>query len=171
MARKRVDINPAWGENLRKICKDQGITQVELGKKIGLTQQTISKIAQGHASLTTQTANAIVKLFPQYRFQWLMGYDRYATEGEYIANRIMDRAFEEMNEIDAVMPLFDLYGYEEVSRKRGKDRSQVLITVRKAETSYVVEHNDLADAFHDIAWYASARLQRLFDEQGREENG
>lgn len=108
---------------------------------------------------------------PEYRFQWLMGYDDYPTEEEYLANCIMDRALQEMDEIRAVEPLFNLYGYEEVSKERGEDQAQVFITIRKDEASYMVEHNDLADAFHDIAWYAKVRLQRLFDEQRRDDNG
>lgn len=75
MSRKKVKINPIRGERLKKLCEEQKITQVELSDRIHISQQTISKIIQGKANLTEDTAIAIRKEFPTYSFDYLMGYD------------------------------------------------------------------------------------------------
>lgn len=75
MARRQVKINPIRGERLKTLCKEQGITQAELSERIFLSQQTVSKIVQGKANLTESTAATIVRVFPGYRYDWIMAFD------------------------------------------------------------------------------------------------
>jgi len=79
MGRKSVEIKPEWAENLNTILDEQGINQLQLSKLIHISQQTISKIMNGKASLTEDNARLIIKHFPQYRLEWLMGYDQHKT--------------------------------------------------------------------------------------------
>ena len=172
MGRPPMTINPAWAENVRTVCREEGITQTQLAEKIHLSQQTISKIAQGKASLTEQTAKLIIKLFPKYRFQWLMGYEDYKTDEELKINLLLDQACLEMDEGSATMPLLALHGYKEVKKERGKERTQTLVTIEDScGVSCVVDSKVLHQAYHDISWYAKARFPRLFEEQGEKENG
>lgn len=80
MARKKVEINPIRGERLKELLKELNIKQNELAKRIHISQQTISKIIQGKANLTEDTAKAIAKEFPAYSFDYLMGYDPISFE-------------------------------------------------------------------------------------------
>ena len=168
MGRPKVSINPAWAENLRRICKEQGITQAQLAGDIYLSQQTLSKIMQGKASLTSRNAEAIIKLFPEYRFNGLMGYDDCLTEEEYEAQRILDRAFYAFDEREATNALLALHGYKEIRREKVRTSSpvQVLVTVEdeNGETCQI-NSKDFDRVVHDIAWYAKARMQRLFEEE------
>lgn len=84
MPRPKVKINPLWGERLKTLCKEQEITQAQLAKEIFLSQQTISKIVKGHSSLTEETARRINEKYPQYPFEWLMGYSDYRTALELL---------------------------------------------------------------------------------------
>lgn len=80
MARQKVEINPICGQRLKQICQEQGITQRQLHEKIHLSQQGISAIVKGKASLTGDIANKVIEVFPQYRIEWLLGYDDMPTE-------------------------------------------------------------------------------------------
>lgn len=81
MGRKRVDVSPIRGERLKDFLKEQGITQAALADMIHISQQTISKIVQGKANLTEQTARLIADSFPDspHTFEILMGYDQMPT--------------------------------------------------------------------------------------------
>ena len=101
MARQKVEINPICGQRLKQICQEQGITQKQLHEKIHLSQQAISAIVKGKASLTGDIANKVIEVFPQYRIEWLLGYDDMPTE-EYaksfekmmlLRDRLMDEAY------------------------------------------------------------------------------
>lgn len=83
MSRKKTEINPKRAENLKKLIGWQEISQKELGKKINYTQQSVSKIINMKTPLTEETAKEIIKVFPQYRLEWLLGYDEYPTDYDW----------------------------------------------------------------------------------------
>lgn len=76
MARKPVEIKAIRGKRLKALLEEQGIKQAELSQKIHLSQQTISKIINGGANLTEDTARAIIYAFPGYSYDYLMGFDQ-----------------------------------------------------------------------------------------------
>ena len=99
MPRPKLEINPICGKRLKQVCQEQGITQKQLSKKIHLSEQGISAIVQGNARLTGDMANRVIEVFPQYRVEWLLGYDDMPTE-EYVqsykrAMQIRDRLMDE----------------------------------------------------------------------------
>lgn len=89
MSRSRRGINPLWAERLKTILKEQKITQGELSVRIFLSQQQISKIKTGKAALTPAVAESICKEFPQYRVDWLLGYDDFKNDDDCWRNSII----------------------------------------------------------------------------------
>lgn len=77
-----MEINPIRGLRVKQLCEEQGINQIELSQRIYISQQKISEMINGKANVTETTARAIVQAFPQYRFEWLMGYDDYKNTAE-----------------------------------------------------------------------------------------
>ena len=73
MARPEREINVECGKRLKMLLKETGTTQKELSNKIYLSQQTISQIINGHATLTPETAKLIIGEFPEYNIYWLLG--------------------------------------------------------------------------------------------------
>ncbi len=106
MPRKKVDINPKWAENLKRVLKDQGLTQKELASKIYISQQQISKIMNGKAPLTEGTADAIRKAFPRYRKAWLLGFDDH----EQFEDLYLDRMSQRIT-VDHIASLIEEVGY------------------------------------------------------------
>lgn len=77
MPRKKVEINPIRGKRLKELLNDQKTDQKELSKQIFISAQTISKIVNGKATLTEQTARLVIDKYPFYNFEWLMGYSDF----------------------------------------------------------------------------------------------
>lgn len=81
MSRKRMPINPEAGRRLKSLLVTKGIQQGEFADRIGYTEQHISQIIGGKRRLTPEAAQKVVELIPGTRFEWLMGYDRFETDG------------------------------------------------------------------------------------------
>ncbi|MBQ3667735.1 MAG: helix-turn-helix transcriptional regulator, partial [Clostridia bacterium] len=81
-------------ERLKSMIKQEGKTQREFGKfpdGTQLSQQAISGILNGHNALTEATAKLIIRYYPEYRFEWLMGYDDYMTHADLEAHKQAQR--------------------------------------------------------------------------------
>lgn len=86
MSRKKTEINPKRAENVKKLIEAEKITQTELADRIHMTQQNISRIVQMKQPLTEETARLIIEAFPEYRIEWLLGYDDSMTHYEWADN-------------------------------------------------------------------------------------
>ena len=82
MARPKVKINANRGLRLKQICDEKGITQTQLSKLVNISQQAISNMINGNATVTETTAIEVIKVFPEYRYEWLMDFDNVNTKEE-----------------------------------------------------------------------------------------
>ena len=112
MGRPKVKINPKWGNNLKTLCAENGISQLTLAEKVSVSQQTISRIIQGRNSLTRDMAERIIDAFPEYRIQWLLGEDDCKTHSE--------RKNQQTKELEALF---------QKTKKKVADRKQLLYTI------------------------------------------
>ena len=80
--KKKQIINPLPGKRLKQLLNETRTTQKQLSAKIFLSQQTISQIVTGAASLTPSNAQRIVELFPDYSIEWLLGLSDYKNQRE-----------------------------------------------------------------------------------------
>ena len=86
MSRKKTEINPIRAERVKKIIEREGINQIDFAKRISQTQQNISRIINLKTALTEETAQDIISAFPEYRIEWLLGYDDSMTDYEWADN-------------------------------------------------------------------------------------
>lgn len=112
MSRKYVDYNPIPGKRLKQILKEQGITQTQAGEFLHLSQKTISHMVNGESSVTNETADLMIKEFPQYRKAWLLGIDDYKTNREMLLQVIADARKEGTIMENALFSLASLSGFE-----------------------------------------------------------
>lgn len=83
MSRKKEDIRPECGLRLKSLLASSGITQKEMAKRLGYSEQHISLVIRGKRRLPGEMAERIIKeLFPECRYQWLMCIDDFMTEDE-----------------------------------------------------------------------------------------
>lgn len=77
--------------HLKRLMDEMQISQNKLSNALKeandginvLPQQRISAILKGEGQLQYYQAEAIHKLFPEYRIPWLLGIDLFATEDEF----------------------------------------------------------------------------------------
>ena len=79
MSRKKTEINPIRAERVKALIEREGISQSAFAGKIPMTQQNVSRIINLKNALTEETARLIIERFPEYRIEWLMGYDDQMT--------------------------------------------------------------------------------------------
>lgn len=152
------EINLKRQERFKTFLEDQkenGITQKKLAEMLFISQQTISKIANKSGNLTEETAERISKLFPQYRLQWLLGFDDFKTDDERINASINRRA----EYIDLTEQLLFSHGYtitETLYPLDGHEKkSQTLlieITSPSGNTRYMKtkEYMDFLKSINDV---------------------
>lgn len=83
MSRKHIEIDPECGRRLKELLVKNGMTQIELSKRLSCEAQHISNIVRGKRSLTLDTAQRITGvIFPQVRVEWLLHIDDFMTQEE-----------------------------------------------------------------------------------------
>lgn len=112
MARPIVEINVKRCNRLKQLISETGIRQTQLSELTNISQQAISNMVQCKANVTETTARAVIEVFPQYNFDWLMGYSDYKTGLEQkivpIASRFADKKLKE-NAVNNFLKAYGLY--------------------------------------------------------------
>lgn len=112
MARTKQEVNPKSAERLKQLYQEHNITQEWLSGETGISQNTLSRIANKKTALSHTVATEIVKVLPNERVEWLMGLDDYRTEKEKTFSLFSDWNNEWKRRLNAVRILAYLSGYE-----------------------------------------------------------
>lgn len=101
MPRPPKKINPIRIKRLKQVLEQQHLTQSELARRIPISQQVMSRMMNGEATITENTIRGIAREFPEYSFAYLMGFDDMPNE-EYrqsfnnamkFRDRLMDEGY------------------------------------------------------------------------------
>lgn len=79
MSRPKGEIKGLRCKRLKEIIEREGVKQNQLSEETGISQQSISAMVQGKANVTETTAEIIVKRFPEYSIEWLLGFPTIKT--------------------------------------------------------------------------------------------
>ncbi len=69
-------------DRMKKLMDREKLSQEKLGEKLAMSQQAISRILNSK-KVSEGTIIRIVEAFPNYRKQWLLGYDDIPTVEEW----------------------------------------------------------------------------------------
>ena len=94
MSRKPTEIQPIRAERLKELIKDLNMSQTDFSKSVNYSQQHISGIINQKTALTEETAQDIISVYPDYRIEWLLGYDDIDIEicSPFICYKFMSRS-------------------------------------------------------------------------------
>lgn len=120
MSKKATEINPIRAERVKTIIEREKIPQQEFARLTHQSQQNVSRIVKKHNSLTEENAREIIKAFPAYRLQWLLGYDDIMLEEDY--NRAFVDRMDAAN--NAVITLLDA-SVREICAREGIDPPEI----------------------------------------------
>lgn len=83
MPKSKTKINPVSIERVKQVINESGMTQKDFAKKVLFyEQQTLSKIVNGKAPLTRESAARIAQYFKDINAAWLMGESDCKTKHE-----------------------------------------------------------------------------------------
>lgn len=159
---------------IKKILELEHITQKELADKLinprtgnSMEPQNFSRIMIS-GKVSENTCEKIVAVYPQYRLEWLLGYDDYMTESdafdglvkkldhEHDDNVITARHLAKLRHID-----FQLYSSGMVQDENGRFLDCFL--VRKDGKQAYITYDELTDLICDLAALTESRLTRLIE--------
>lgn len=135
MSRKKTVINPERGKRLKTLIDREKMTQKGFGERIHMSQQNISLIIKGKNPLTEETAKSVVKEFPEYRIEWLLGYDNSMTQYDW-AEDIQSRKDIVADSMWAI-----------IEKSLNKERKSLIFHHRQGE------HVDSSQRFHADCYY------------------
>ena len=187
MARKRSEVNTIRGKRLGELLSWHDIDQKDFAEKIGYTKEHISYVINGHRNLTLDAAEKIVKMFPEIRIEWLMGYDDYPTRLDADAAPLIHEIDARKGSRGAMLMLARLAGYEiTAAAEDGAKCYRVAISSagyskEQINLVYVISKGGKEigrcddSKYHalakEVAEFAEFKLQKLCNELGGEHNG
>ena len=77
-----VELSKKRGDNVKKLLKQYGWTQGQLAKELRIAPTNLNAKLNGSRTLTDYDAELIAKLFPPVRAEWIMGTERFPTQGQ-----------------------------------------------------------------------------------------
>lgn len=148
MARKTEKIKPIRGERLKILLEREKTSQKILAEKIYVTPQTISKIINGKSNLTESTADSIIKEFPLYRKEWLMGFDDMMTGADFFDSLIAQHRVDYDAKMECIRLLakirdFNVELYYKTSGIGGEE--QHIYQIRKGKKVCYLSYDDLVE--------------------------
>lgn len=180
MGRKKVAIHAERGERLKilidreKKLRNGDFNQTKFAKSIHMSQQNVSRIVQKHQNLYEETAQEIVKQYPEYRIEWLMGYDDYMTMADYLLAVTAQCQAEKQVMNTAFFGLARLCGFSmELNRKYydGNSLEGLFQTIKSAVTfsrdgmSVTLSLEDINEIENELCDIVEARLKRMLKKQ------
>lgn len=168
MSKKKKEINPIRAERLKKLIEREGIRQIELARLINRTQQNISKVINLKAALTEDNAQFIISAFPEYRIEWLLGYDDVMLKTDYFAKTLKKAQGESEIMERALFGLAALSGFAINPTNPASDRSveSILkaikggITFSRDGKNVSMSLTELNDFENELCDYVEMRLKR-----------
>lgn len=83
MGRKSASISANSGKNIKALLKAHGKSQEWLAEQLDLSPVTVSRFLTGNR-MTRDRAEMIASLFPGTRIEFIMGYDEYLTQFDFV---------------------------------------------------------------------------------------
>lgn len=85
--RKTVPPSDLRADRIKELMRREKLSQEKLGEALHMAQQNISRILKS-AKISEETIDCIVDAFPNYRKQWLLGYDAIPTVEEWERQKV-----------------------------------------------------------------------------------
>ena len=173
MSKKRIEINPVRGERLKILLREKRIDQQTPADKIGYSKEHISYVVNGRRNLTEGAARAIIRLFPDIRIEWLMGYDEFKTIHEKNVTPLLqalEKADDESQKLTTgVLSFLSLTNYK--LRLVEKDGNSVSDLLKQVHDFAIIEHesqqislsiSEFNNLENEILDYIQLRMKYLF---------
>ena len=162
MGRKPEKINPECGKRLKSLLKEKNMTGMELAERIHCTQQHVSRLVRGKASITPSTAQQICKVFPGINVGWILGVDERKTIHEVASNDLSRIKTFADSISDVIVAAATYLGYNIVyleDKERRKSNISFFLT-KEGDSQIAFRKYETLEIGDDIVDYAAFLLNR-----------
>lgn len=120
MAKTKQEINPKSAERLKRVYIEHDITQFWLSRETGISQNTLSRIANGKMALSHKVACDIAKVLPDVSPYWLMGESDYSSGKDEMIAKVKKTHNDAKIRYDFMQYVFESsgYGFKYLSKNR-----------------------------------------------------
>lgn len=167
MSRPKTALNPIRADRVKAMIDRENISQSEFADRVHLTQQAISRIVNLKTALTEETARDMIKAFPRYRLEWLLGLDDYMSESDLFDDYMSRIDKEHDTNVYIVRQLAALHGVDVTLYSAGMLHANGKVeddyTVSRDGRQTTITYSDLTDLIADLAALTKSRLTRIID--------
>lgn len=91
MSKPATEISPKRALRVKEIierekAKNKHFTQAHFADEIAISPVTLTRIINKKSPLTERVAKDIIEKFPEYRLEWLLGYDNVMTDSDWLTS-------------------------------------------------------------------------------------
>lgn len=184
MARPKGVINEKRCKRLKQILVETDTSQKQLHEMTNISQQAISAMIKKYANVTETTAKLVTDLFPNYSFEWLMGYTDYKNNSEKFAAVISKAQNEGDLLLHGLTAFAKLCGYQiglsSPAYKLGEEPVPVEKVLKMVRDGYTIQKDgqtvrlslDEMNLFeNEVCDFVELKLKHLFKQKGDKNNG
>lgn len=112
MSKIDPEINRKRGEHVKELLKQNNRTQVWLAEQLYVQPEHLNMMLNGKRNLGEDRIQAIARLFPDVKLDWLLGLTDYKTTGEFLASELSQCQHEGELLMIGLRAFAQLSGYE-----------------------------------------------------------
>ena len=175
MSRPKGEIKGLRCKRLKEIIEREGVKQNQLSEETGISQQSISAMVQGKANVTETTAEIIVKRFPEYSIEWLLGFSDYKNNAEKFRAVISQAQHEGDLLLTGLSAFAQLANYQIDVTSPMKEIDTVEAALKMIGGGYTISHDGVSiklsleemNAFeNEVCDFVELQLKHLFKRKG-----
>lgn len=142
MPRTKEKINPERGKRLKRLLKEENLSQGKLSEKIHISQQYISQVVTGKAPLTDHIAYDTAKLFPEKNllYKWLICEEEFESSLEKLYSELAKAGEEEAALYAGFYNFAELAGFK-IDIIPNAEKDPLKRAIRKAIPKYQIKKN------------------------------
>ena len=161
MSRKGEEFNPVCGIRVKQIIAREGLTNRAFAGLVHLSEKTVSGMVNLRQKVTEVTAKEIVKAFPEYQVEWILGYTEYMTKQE-AANAYLIRLSDDAAALDtAIINLLKLNGW---TMQAMSDKDGYVLENREENKVFELDMLEMIALRNDLQGYTKYRLDSMFND-------
>lgn len=174
MAKIDPEINKKRGNHVKQLLEDNNKTQVWLAEQLYLQPEHLNMMLNGKRNLGEDKIQAIAKLFPDVKLDWLLGISDYKTDSEHFVNALSQCKREGDLLMVGLQAFAQLSGYKiaftspPISDSRRKAPVEAWIkmvqdgyTISSKEGSAVISLEDMNRLQNEICDFVEFKLKRI----------
>lgn len=172
MSKTGQEVNLESASRLRSVIKESGLSQMKFAEEVlDCSIQHISRMVNGRAPITWETAKKIELYFPAYSANWIMCKSDYQYEELEEAHATIERVTAQLRRGQAINTLMSVYKYEIRTEFVASVNNKLLFKnelFKGDEFICYLSTNQVSRFEYEVIDFFEYKLQRLIEHGSKE---